>query len=72
MHQPLSDLRGFPLDARREAGYQLDRVQRALDPDDWRPSRQSALGFARSGFASVRAPSGRLRAGRGLRIEDVA
>ena len=33
----LDDLRGFPADARREAGYQLDRVQRGLDPDDWRP-----------------------------------
>ena len=33
----LDDLRGFPADARREAGYQLDRVQRGRDPDDWRP-----------------------------------
>jgi phage-related protein len=33
----LDDLRGFPADARREAGYQLDRVQRGLEPDDWRP-----------------------------------
>ena len=33
----LDDLRGFPVDARREAGHQLDRVQRGLDPDDWRP-----------------------------------
>ena len=33
----LDDLRGFPVDARREAGYQLDRVQRGLDPHDWRP-----------------------------------
>jgi phage-related protein len=33
----LDDLRGFPADARREAGYQLDRVQRGLDPDDWKP-----------------------------------
>jgi phage-related protein/predicted XRE-type DNA-binding protein len=32
----LDDLRSFPSDARREAGYQLDRVQRGLDPDDWR------------------------------------
>jgi phage-related protein len=31
------DLRGFPADARRQAGYQLDRLQRGLDPDDWRP-----------------------------------
>jgi phage-related protein len=33
----LDDLRGFPADARRQAGYQLDRVQRGRDPDDWRP-----------------------------------
>jgi phage-related protein len=33
----LDDLRGFPADARRQAGYQLDRVQRWRDPDDWRP-----------------------------------
>jgi phage-related protein len=33
----LDDLRGFPADARREAGHQLDRVQRGLEPDDWRP-----------------------------------
>ena len=33
----LDDLRGFPVDARREAGHQLDRVQRGFDPDDWRP-----------------------------------
>lgn len=30
-------LRDFPANARREAGYQLDRVQRGLDPDDWKP-----------------------------------
>ncbi len=29
--------RDFPADARREAGYQLDRVQRGLAPDDWKP-----------------------------------
>jgi phage-related protein len=33
----LDDLREFPLEARREAGYQLDRVQHGLDPDDWKP-----------------------------------
>lgn len=31
------DLRGFPIDARRDAGYQLDRVQRGEEPDDWKP-----------------------------------
>jgi phage-related protein len=33
----LDELRDFPVGARREAGYQLDRVQRGLDPDDWKP-----------------------------------
>jgi phage-related protein len=33
----LDDLRGFPAEARRQAGYQLDRVQRGIEPDDWRP-----------------------------------
>jgi phage-related protein len=31
------DLRSFPDDARREAGFQLDKVQRGLEPDDWKP-----------------------------------
>jgi phage-related protein len=33
----LDELRDFPASARREAGYQLDRLQRGLDPDDWKP-----------------------------------
>jgi phage-related protein len=33
----LADLRAFPEDARREAGFQLDQVQRGHDPDDWKP-----------------------------------
>jgi phage-related protein len=33
----LDDLRDFPAGARREAGHQLDRVQRGLDPDGWKP-----------------------------------
>jgi phage-related protein len=33
----LDDLRAFPETARREAGYQLDRVQNGLDPADWKP-----------------------------------
>jgi len=40
----LDDLRGFPADARREAGYQLDRVQRGLHPDDWRPMQSIGTG----------------------------
>jgi phage-related protein len=33
----LDDLRAFPEAARREAGYQLDQVQRGREPDDWKP-----------------------------------
>ena len=32
-----ADLRAFPEAARRTAGFQLDRVQRGLDPDNWKP-----------------------------------
>ncbi|MGB8401030.1 type II toxin-antitoxin system RelE/ParE family toxin [Bradyrhizobium sp.] len=27
----------FPADARRQAGFQLSKVQAALEPDDWKP-----------------------------------
>jgi phage-related protein len=33
----LDDLRAFPHSARRMAGYQIERVQRGIDPDDWKP-----------------------------------
>ncbi len=33
----LDDLRAFPLIARREAGHQIDQVQRGREPDDWKP-----------------------------------
>jgi phage-related protein len=33
----LSELRTFPISARREAGFQLDKVQRGFEPDDWKP-----------------------------------
>jgi predicted XRE-type DNA-binding protein len=33
----LDELRAFPQAARREAGYQLDRVQHGREPDDWKP-----------------------------------
>jgi len=33
----LEDLRAFPRAPRREAGYQLDRVQFGLKPSDWKP-----------------------------------
>lgn len=33
----LADLRSFPTAARQEAGYQLDKVQQGLEPNDWKP-----------------------------------
>jgi phage-related protein len=33
----LDDLRAFPSSARREAGFQLDKVQNGIDPNDWKP-----------------------------------
>jgi phage-related protein len=33
----LDDLRDFPVEARREAGYQLDQVQHGSEPDNWKP-----------------------------------
>jgi phage-related protein len=33
----LEAIRNFPAPVRREAGHQLDRVQRGLNPLDWKP-----------------------------------
>jgi len=33
----LDDLRAFPLPVRREAGYQIDKVQHGQEPDDCKP-----------------------------------
>lgn len=32
-----ADLLGFPDEPRRQAGFQLGKVQVGLDPDDWKP-----------------------------------
>jgi phage-related protein len=40
----LDDLREFPLAARRDAGFQLDRVQRGEEPNDWKPMRSVGAG----------------------------
>lgn len=31
------DVRAFPAGARRRSGFQLRRVQRGLDPEEWKP-----------------------------------
>ena len=40
----LNDLRDFPLSARREAGYQIDKVQFGEEPDDWKPMKTIGAG----------------------------
>jgi phage-related protein len=35
----LDDLRAFPEESKREAGYQINRVQKGLEPDDFEPMR---------------------------------
>jgi len=40
----IARLRAFPEGPRRDAGFQLDRVQRGLDPDDWKPMRNIGQG----------------------------
>lgn len=32
-----ADVRAFPEDARIDAGWQLELLQRDVDPDDWKP-----------------------------------
>lgn len=38
------DLRAFPQAARREAGFQLDRVQCGLEPENWKPMNTIGAG----------------------------
>ena len=40
----LSQIRAFPRDARQNAGFQIDRVQRGHDPDDWKPMKAIGKG----------------------------
>ena len=49
----LAELRAFPADARRRAGYQLRRLQQGLLPDDWKP-----MGTVGAGVAEIRLHAG--------------
>ncbi|MBI2834177.1 MAG: type II toxin-antitoxin system RelE/ParE family toxin [Acidobacteria bacterium] len=39
-----ADLKAFPTDARRVAGFQLHLVQLGFDPNDWKPFRSVGPG----------------------------
>ena len=40
----LERIRSFPDDARQDAGYELERVQRNLEPRDWKPMKAAGAG----------------------------
>jgi phage-related protein len=40
----LDQLRDFPQGVRREAGFQLDRIQRGLMPENWKPVKTVGKG----------------------------
>jgi len=37
MGNSLTRIRAFPSGARQDAGFQIDKVQRGENPDDWKP-----------------------------------
>jgi phage-related protein len=39
-----NDLRAFPDEARRDAGFNLDFVQRGLDLENWKPMKTVGVG----------------------------
>jgi phage-related protein len=39
-----SELKRFPDDARRVAGFQLRRIQQGLEPNDWKPMTTVGVG----------------------------
>ena len=40
----LNEIRAFPLDARQDAGFQIDKVQRGETPDNWKPIKSIGKG----------------------------
>jgi phage-related protein len=54
----LEALRAFPQEARRESGFQLDRVQHGLMPENWKPMKTVGSGVTE---IRVRAEGGAFR-----------
>lgn len=63
----LDCLREFPAEARREAGFQLDRVQRGLEPFDWKPMSSAGTGVRE---IRIRDDSGAFRVLYVAKLED--
>lgn len=54
----LKALREFPEDARHDAGYQIDKVQRGLQPDDFKPMPGIGKGVEEIRTGTNREPTG--------------
>jgi phage-related protein len=52
------DLKGFPAEARRDAGFNLDAIQRGLEPESWKPMSTVGTGVKE---IRIRDPSGAYR-----------
>jgi len=63
----LDTLRAFPDSARRQAGYQIDRVQQGFDPDDWKPINTIGRGVRE---IRVRDTNGAFRVVYGAKFEE--
>ena len=40
----LEEIRAFPQGARREAGFQIEKVQQGMEPDNWKPMKTVGTG----------------------------
>lgn len=40
----LEEIRAFPQGARREAGFQIEKVQQGMEPDNWKPMKTVGAG----------------------------
>jgi phage-related protein len=51
-----SDLKSFPDEARRDAGFNLYFVQRGLEPENWKPMKTVGPGVKEIACATQPAP----------------
>jgi phage-related protein len=51
-----SDLKGFPEEPRRDAGFNLDFVQRGFEPENWKPIKTVGAVSTRSARERARMP----------------
>ena len=40
----LEEIRAFPQGARREVGFQIEKVQQGMEPDNWKPMKTVGTG----------------------------